>query len=62
MEVTNAAVPESHSSLPLRPATGNKVWMLRAALHGVSYQVGMIILPVSLPLERTGAWSDPKWF
>lgn len=55
MEVTNAAVPESHSSLPLRPATGNKVWTCCAVLHGVRYQLGLVTLPVSLPFEHTGA-------
>ena len=55
MEVTNAAVPEPHSSLPLQLATGNEVWTRRVAVHGFSYQVGLVILPVSLPFERTGA-------
>lgn len=40
MEVTNVAVPESHSSLPLQPDTGNKVWTPCSALQGRRCQLG----------------------
>lgn len=60
MEVTNAAVPESRHSLPLRPATGNKVWMCHAVLLGACCQAGVVIKPVSLPFGHTGAWNDSK--